>query len=129
MCWAHALQRSAPTHVLGSEQWLVIQFIALVAAVAGLAYLLNLPSTQRWERKLGITQLAVAGLPLVALGMLMRAPHIGVLSDTLLTQLSPIIGIALAGIGIRIGLRIDIPHAISATRAVATFSLVRLVVP
>ena len=84
--------------VLGTSQWLVIRVITLVAAVAGMAYVLNLPSTQKLQKRLGITQLAVAGLPLILLGMLTRAPQLGVLSDALLDQLSPLIGIALAGL-------------------------------
>src|SRR4051794_39512221 len=119
----------SPPTVLGSDEWLVIRFITLVAAVAALAYVLNLNTTQNWQRKLGITQLAVAGLPLVALGMLTRAPHVGVLSDALLTDLSPIVGIALAGIGIRIGLRVDIPHTVGTPRSVATLAFFRLVLP
>jgi hypothetical protein len=115
--------------VLGTNEWLVIRIIALVAAVAGMAYVLNLPSTQRLQRRLGITQLAVAGLPLIVLGMLTRAPQLGVLSDALLDQLSPIVGIALAGVGIRIGLRLDIPHLVSTPRSIAMLALVRLALP
>jgi hypothetical protein len=115
--------------VLGTNEWLVIRIIALVAAVAGMAYVLNLPSTQQLQRRLGITQLAVAGLPLIVLGMLTRAPQLGVLSDALLDQLSPIVGIALAGVGIRIGLRLDIPHLVGTPRSIAMVALVRLAVP
>lgn len=115
--------------MLGSNEWLVIRIIALVAAVAGMAYVLNLASTQRLQRRLGITQLAVAGLPLIVLGMLTRAPQLGVLSDALLDQLSPIVGIALAGVGIRIGLRLDIPHVVGTPRSIAMLALVRLALP
>lgn len=115
--------------MLGTNEWLVIRIIALVAAVAGMAYVLNLPSTQQLQRRLGITQLAVAGLPLIVLGMLTRAPQLGVLSDALLDQLSPIVGIALAGVGIRIGLRLDIPHLVSTPRSIAMLALVRLALP
>ena len=115
--------------MLGTNEWLVIRIIALVAAVAGMAYVLNLPSTQQLQRRLGIAQLAVAGLPLIVLGMLTRAPQLGVLSDALLDQLSPIVGIALAGVGIRIGLRLDIPHLVGTPRSIAMLFVVRLVVP
>lgn len=115
--------------MLGTNEWLVIRIIALVAAVAGMAYVLNLPSTQQLQRRLGITQLAVAGLPLIVLGMLTRAPQLGVLSDELLDQLSPIVGIALAGVGIRIGLRLDIPHLVGTPRPIAMLALVRVALP
>lgn len=102
----------------------VIRVIVLLAAVAGFAYVVNLPSVRRWEDRLGITQLAIAGLPFIALGMLARSSEL--LDEKLLGQLSPLIAIALTVVGIRAGLRFDIPRLLATTRAPALLAGTRL---
>lgn len=110
--------------VLDPRDLNVIRAILTLAAVAVFAYVLNLGWAKRWQQRLGIAQLAVAGLPFVLLGVLARSLH--VLDDALLARLSPLLAIALAVVGIRVGLRIDVPHFLATPRSAALLTGARL---
>lgn len=116
--------RCTTAGVLDPGELNVIRVILTLAALAGFAYVINLPWARRWQDRLGIAQLAVAGLPFVVLGVLARS--VGVLDDALLAQLSPLIEIALAVVGVRIGLRVDVPHLIAAPRPVVILVAARV---
>ena len=111
--------------MLGAEEWLVIRVVAVFALVTGMAYLLTRPIARRIQARLGFAQLVVAGLPFVALGMIARAPAVNVLSDDLLSRLSPFLALALTVVGLRLGLRVDVPHLLATPRAVATLAVSR----
>ena len=81
--------------MLGAEEWLVIRVVAVFALVTGMAYLLTRPIARRIQARLGFAQLVVAGLPFVALGMIARAPAVNVLSEDLLSRVSPVHALAL----------------------------------
>jgi Kef-type K+ transport system membrane component KefB len=85
----------------------VIRTILGLLALFGLAYLGAHPVVQRWERVLGISQVITAGFPFVVLGMLARRPGIEILSDEMLAELSPVLRIGLAWIGLVVGFRFD----------------------
>lgn len=111
--------------MLGPEEWFVIRVIATFTIVIAMAYVVNQPAAWRLQQRLGISQLAVAGLPFIALGMIARLPAIGVVDDELLARLTPLLGLALSVIGLRIGLRVDVPDALATPRAAATLFAVR----
>ena len=111
--------------MLGPEEWFVIRVIATFTIVIAMAYVVNRPVARRWQQRLGIAQLAVAGLPFIALGMVARLPSIAVLDDELLRRLTPLLGLALSVVGLRIGLRIDVPYVLATPRAAATLFAAR----
>lgn len=97
----------------------VIRVVVILAIVAGLAYLIGRPKAKAWQRRVGIAQVAVVGLPLVLLGMILRAPGVDVLDDAVLDSLAPVLAIALATIGMRIGMRVDVGQLLGTDRDVA----------
>lgn len=84
-----------PRAVLGT----VVGLLALLA----LAYLGGHPRVQALEQRLGISQVITAGFPFVVLGLLSR--RVGLLSDDLLADLSPLLRVGLGAIGFVAGFR------------------------
>lgn len=85
----------------------VIKTILGLLALVALAYVAAHPVVQRWERELGISQVITAGFPFVVLGMVARRPGVGILSDGILAELSPVLRIGLGWIGFVVGFRFD----------------------
>lgn len=85
----------------------VIKTILGLVFLLALAYLGGHPRVQQLERRLGIAQVVTAGFPFVALGILARSPAVGLLTDELLVQLSPLLHLGLGWIGFMIGFRFD----------------------
>src|SRR5262249_1577771 len=77
--------------------------------VVGLLTLLTLaclgahPRIRKVEELLGVRQVITAGFPFVALGVLGRHPAIGVLTDSVLEELTPILQFALGWLGFLMG--------------------------
>lgn len=78
--------------------------LGLLALIA-LAYLGGHPRVQELERRLGVSQVITAGFPFVLLGLVARHPRVGLLSDALLSDLSPLLRIGLGCIGFTAGFR------------------------
>jgi Kef-type K+ transport system membrane component KefB len=85
----------------------VIKTIVGLLSLLGLAYVGGHRRILEWERRLGVSQVVVAGLPFVLLGMIARMPSIGILTDPVLTELSPLLRIALGSVGFVTGFRFD----------------------
>lgn len=81
----------------------ILGFVALLA----LAYLAGQPRARVIEEKLGITHLVTAGFLFVLLGMAARHPALGILSDSILYEISPLLPVGLGWIGFSIGFRFD----------------------
>jgi len=81
----------------------ILGFVALLA----LAYLAGKPQVRTIEEKLGITHLVTAGFLFVLLGLAARHPAVGILSDSVLYEISPILPLGLGWIGFAIGFRFD----------------------
>jgi hypothetical protein len=86
----------------------VIRLILALVALLGLAYLGGLPFVQRLERRLRIAQLVTAGFPFVALGIVLGLPSVGILTESVLGTLSPLLGFGLGWIGLSAGFRLDV---------------------
>jgi Kef-type K+ transport system membrane component KefB len=88
--------------------------LALVKVILGLAVLLSLafvaghPAVQRAEERLGISEVITAGFPFVLLGALARRPEIGIFTDDVLVELSPILRLGLGWVGFMVGFRFDV---------------------
>ncbi len=85
----------------------VIKVILGLVAIFGLAYLARDPRIQAWEHKLQITQVVTAGLPFVFLGVIAHQQQIGILSDSVLWQIRPLLALGLGWIGFTVGFRFD----------------------
>jgi hypothetical protein len=72
-----------------------------------LAYLAGHPRVQRLEELLGISQVITAGFPFVLLGLIARQPRVGILTEDIVVQLSPVLGLGLGWIGFVLGFRFD----------------------
>lgn len=86
---------------------LVIKTIIGLLVLLTLAYLGGHPRVVGWEERLGVSQLITAGFPFVILGLLARTPAIGVLTDSVLAEISPLLRLGLGWIGFVIGFRFD----------------------
>jgi hypothetical protein len=97
-----------PVNVPLSERpEVVIKSILGLLVLLTLAYLGGHPAVVGWEERLGVSQLITAGFPFVILGMLARAPSVGILTDSVLAEISPLLRLGLGWIGLVVGFRFD----------------------
>jgi Kef-type K+ transport system membrane component KefB len=87
--------------------YLVIRTIVGLLALVVLAYLGGHGRVLAWERRLGISQVITAGFPFVVLGVLARNGNVGILTDPILAELSPLLRLGLGWIGFVAGIRFD----------------------
>jgi hypothetical protein len=85
----------------------VIKTIVGLLLLMFLAYLGGHKQVLEWERRLGIAQVITAGLPFIVLGMIARMPSVGILTDPVLTELSPVLRIGLSSVGFVAGFRFN----------------------
>lgn len=86
----------------------VIRIILALVGLLALAYLGGHPWVRQAERRLRIAQLVTAGFPFVALGIVLALPRVGILTDSVLGVLSPLLGFGLGWIGFSAGFRLDV---------------------
>ena len=82
----------------------IVTLLGLLALLA-LAFLGSHRKVQELERKLGISQVITAGFPFVLLGVLARSARLAPFSESLLSELSPVLRIGLGSIGFVAGFR------------------------
>lgn len=97
----------------------VIKIILGLVALFALATLGAHPKVRRLERKLRISGVITAGIPFVFLGFVASLPSVGVLPDTVLFVLRPVLVLALGWIGFIVGFRFDAAAIESIERRVA----------
>lgn len=85
----------------------VVWTILGLLAVAALAWVAGDRRLLRFEETLGISQVITTGFPFVLLGMIARSRHVGIVSDDVLGELSPILRLGLGWIGLIVGFRFD----------------------
>lgn len=85
----------------------VIRTIIGLLALMVLAYLGGHPRVLGWERRLGISQVITTGFPFVICGVLARSSSVGILSDAVLAEISPLLWLGLGWIGFVAGIRFD----------------------
>ncbi len=95
-----------PPGFRGSPQDAIRVLLGLFA-LFGLAYLGGHPRVKELERRLNVTHLVTAGLPFVLLGLLASQPAVGILSDSVLYELRPLLVLGLGWIGFAVGFRFD----------------------
>ena len=97
----------------------VIKIILGLVALFALATLGAHPNVRRMERRLRLSGVITAGLPFVILGYIASLPSVGVLPDTVLWVLRPVLVLALGWIGFVVGFRFDAAAIESIERRVA----------
>lgn len=97
-----------PTSIAPAERpGVVIRTIVGLLALMVLAYLGGHARVLAWEKRLGISQVITAGFPFVLLGVLSRNGSVGILTDPILAELSPLLRLGLGWIGFVAGIRFD----------------------
>jgi Kef-type K+ transport system membrane component KefB len=107
----------------------VIKVILGLVFISGLAYLAGHPRVQEIERKLQISQVVTAGLPFVLLGVIAHLPGVGILSQSVLWEIRPLLALGLGWIGFTIGFRFDSRLADSLVPGASTASLITASIP
>lgn len=87
---------------------IVIGTILGLVAIATLVWLAAHPGLRRLEELLGIRQVITTGFPFVALGVIARHPSVGILTDEVLHDLTPVLHFALGWLGFLIGFQLDV---------------------
>lgn len=85
----------------------IVRIIVGLMALLALAYVSGHHRVQRFEERLGLYQVMTAGFPFVLLGLIARTPSVGILTDDVLSQLSPLLRLGLGWIGFMVGFRFD----------------------
>ncbi|HWO14156.1 MAG TPA: hypothetical protein VNN80_31845, partial [Polyangiaceae bacterium] len=99
--------RAAAPVAPAERPYLVIRTILGLLALMVLAYLGGHQRVLSWERRLGISQVITAGFPFVLLGVLARNDDVGILTDPILAELSPLLRLGLGWVGFVAGIRFD----------------------
>jgi Kef-type K+ transport system membrane component KefB len=100
-------QVESPPVAPAERPGVVIRTILGLLALVVLAYLGGHRRVLAWEHRLGISQVITAGFPFVVLGMLARNDNVGLLTDAVLAEISPLLRLGLGWIGFVAGIRFD----------------------
>ncbi len=107
----------------------------LVAVIFGLAVALALavvaahPRVRALERRLGLTVLLSTGVPFIGLGAILHWHRVGILTDSILTDLRPAYDFGLGWIGFVVGMRFDIRRLDQLPGYLGTVIVIETVVP
>jgi Kef-type K+ transport system membrane component KefB len=107
----------------------VIKVILGLVFLFGLAYLAGDARVQALEDKLQVTQVVTAGLPFVFLGVIAHTRSVGILSETVLWELRPLLALGLGWIGFTAGCRFDSRLGDSIMPGTSAVSLITASVP
>lgn len=107
----------------------VIKVILALLTLMALAYLGGHRRVLDWERRLGISQVIIAGLPFILLGMVARLPSVGILTDPVLAELSPILRIGLGAVGFVAGFRFEARLFQGLPKRTASIALLSTLIP
>jgi len=102
----------------------VIRGLLGCVALFLLAYLGGRPRIWELERRLGISSVITAGLPLFLLGAVAHHPAVGVFSDAVLENIRPVLPFCLGWVAFSAGLRLDsreLDRAYPGSLAAATY--------
>jgi hypothetical protein len=85
----------------------VIKVVLGLVLMFALAYLAGSARIQALENKLQVTNVVTAGLPFVFLGVIAHVRGVGILSESVLWELRPLLALGLGWIGFTTGFRFD----------------------
>lgn len=107
----------------------VIKVLLGLVFVFALAYLAGTSQVQAIEKKLQVTNVVTAGLPFVFLGVIAHTRGVGILSETVLWEMRPLLALGLGWIGFATGFRFDSKLGDSLLPGTAVVSLITASVP
>jgi len=96
-----------PSPATVAEGGHVIRTLLGLVALLALAWIGAHPRVQRFEERLGISQVVTSGLPFVVLGLIARAPGVDILTDEVLIALTPLLQFGLGWIGFHTGFQFE----------------------
>jgi hypothetical protein len=85
----------------------VLRTLLGLLGLLALAWLAGQPRVRRLEQRFGITHVATSGLPFVFLGLLLRAPGVDVLNESVLASITPLLQFGLGWIGFHTGFQFE----------------------
>jgi len=85
----------------------LIKAILGLVLVLALAYIGGMPRIRAIFNRLRISHILTTGLPFLLLGVIFRQPNVGILSDSILDQIRPVLPFGLGWLGLAIGFRFD----------------------
>jgi hypothetical protein len=125
---AAPISSSARARSLESASEVIKVMLGLVFVFA-LAYIAANPIVQALENKLQITHVVTAGLPFVFLGVIAHLRGVGILSESVLWEIRPLLALGLGWIGFTIGFRFDSRLGESIIPGASAASLITASVP
>jgi Kef-type K+ transport system membrane component KefB len=106
-----------------------IRTILALLGLLTLAYLGGHPRVQKLEELLGVSQVVTAGFPFFALGAIAHLPQVGLLPDSVLSELRPLLEMGLGWIGLLAGLQFELRAAEERPKGTANLTGVLTFVP
>ena len=113
----------------GSSPLFAIKIIAGLTILLALAYLGGHRTVIRFEQRLGLSNVAAAGFPFLALGLIASHPSIGILGGNILHDLEPVLRFGLGWVGFLVGAQLDIRVLDRVPRGTAYLVLVEAITP
>ncbi len=107
----------------------VIKVLLGLVFIFALAYLAGTSQVQALEKKLQVTNVVTAGLPFVFLGVIAHTRGVGILSESVLWELRPVLALGLGWIGFATGFRFDSRLGESLRPGTSAVSLITASVP
>ncbi len=107
----------------------VIKVVLGLVFIFALAYLAGNPRVRSLENKLQVSHLVTAGLPFVFLGLIAHTPGVGILSESVLWEIRPLLALGLGWIGFTIGFRFDSKLGESLMPGASAASLITASIP
>ncbi len=107
----------------------VIKVVLGLVFIFALAYLAGNPKVRSLENKLQVTHVVTAGLPFVFLGLIAHMRGVGILSESVLWEIRPLLALGLGWIGFTIGFRFDSKLGESLMPGASAASLITASIP
>jgi Kef-type K+ transport system membrane component KefB len=127
---AEAVAEPPPTTKETTENTLLaIKVIVGLVALLVLAYLGGHRRVVRFQERLGLGGVITAGFPFVALGLIASLPSIGILDESVLRGLRPVLHFGLGWLGFIVGAQLDIRVLDRVPRGTAYLILVEAIAP
>ena len=119
--------KSGPTGIQSASE--VIKTLLGLVFLFGLAYIAGAGRVQALEKRLQVTNVVTAGLPFVFLGVIAHTRGVGILSESVLWELRPLLALGLGWVGFTTGFRFDSKLGESLMPGTNTVSLITASVP
>jgi hypothetical protein len=103
-----------------AASWIVVKTLLGLLALVVAAYFGGHPKVRHLATQLGISGVIAAGLPFLLLGVVARHESVGVLTDSTLDHLRPVLHLGLGWIGLVVGMRVRLSEMTALPRETST---------